>query len=100
MGETAGTIVLEVVSAPLPRPTVLMYSRRTCGLCDEARAVIQRVGQREGFEFEEVFIDGDEDLERRYGLRVPVVLVDGAEVFEYEVDPRRLRLEVARARRA
>lgn len=75
-----------------------MYSRRACGLCDKARAVIQGMGKREAFEFEEVFIDGQQDLERRYGLRVPVVLVDGVEVFEYEVDPRRLRVEVARAR--
>ena len=58
-----------------------MYSRRTCGLCDEARATIEAVTPA----FEEVFIDGDAGLEREYGLRVPVVLVDGIERFEVEV---------------
>ena len=58
---------------------VRMYSRRTCGLCDEARAVILGVGRGVPMSFDEVFIDGDDDLERRYGLRVPVVEVAGEE---------------------
>lgn len=64
-----------------------MFSRRTCGLCDEARAVIHAERARTQFEFEEIFIDGDDALERDYGLRVPVVEIDGRERFEYHVDP-------------
>ncbi len=77
--------------------TVLMYSRRRCGLCDEAREVIEevRAGMRAPFRFEEVFIDGDVSLEREYGLRVPVVEVDGIERFEIAVEPMRLRELVA-----
>lgn len=75
----------------LPVPKVVMYSRRACGLCDKARAVI--LAEREGtrFQFQEIFIDGDDELERGYGLRVPVVEVDGAEQFEIAVEPTRLR---------
>jgi hypothetical protein len=69
------------------RSVVRMYSRRTCGLCDEARAVILGVRDRRPFDFDEVFIDGDADLERSHGLRVPVVEVDGVEQFEFTVDP-------------
>lgn len=79
------------------RPIVRMYSRRTCGLCDEARDVILAQRDRSSFEFEEVFIDGDDSLEREYGLRVPVVEVDGVEEFEFTVEPARLRELVARA---
>jgi len=64
-----------------------MYSRRTCGLCDEARARILEARGRVPFEFDEVLIDGDDTLERAYGLRVPVVVVDGEEAFELHVDP-------------
>ena len=71
--------------------SVLMYSRRTCGLCDKARTTILAERERTPFSFHERFIDGDDDLEREYGLRVPVVLVDGIEQFEYEVDTGRLR---------
>jgi hypothetical protein len=76
-------------------PHVTMYSRRTCGLCEEARAVIAAERRRTAFRFDEVFIDDDDDLERDYGLRVPVVLVDGVERFEYHVEPGRLRALVA-----
>ncbi len=76
---------------------VRMYSRRTCGLCDEARETILAVRGRRSFEFEEVFIDGDESLERNYGLRVPVVEVDGAEMFEFAVEPAALEQMVVRA---
>ena len=68
-----------------------MYSRRTCGLCDEAREVIRTVRREVPFEFEEVLIDGDDRLERDYGVRIPVVEVDGREEFEIRVDPEHLR---------
>jgi glutaredoxin len=70
---------------------VRMYSRRTCGLCDEAREVIRTVRREVPFEFEEVLIDGDDRLERDYGVRIPVVEVDGREEFEIRVDPEHLR---------
>jgi hypothetical protein len=67
-----------------------MYSRRRCGLCDEARAVVLAERDRTRFEFDEVFIDGDGGLEDAYGLRVPVIEIDGVEAFEYRVDPKAL----------
>lgn len=73
-----------------------MYSRRTCGLCDEAREVILGVRGEVPFEFDEVFIDGDPALEDAYGLRIPVVAVDGDEAFEISVDGAELRRLIAR----
>lgn len=74
---------------------VVLYSRRACHLCDDARAVIEAERRRAPFELDERFIDGDDALERAYGLRVPVVEVDGSEEFEYAVDAARLRSLVA-----
>jgi hypothetical protein len=68
-----------------------MYSRTTCGLCDEAREVLLAIRSEHPFAYQEVFVDGRADLEREYGLRVPVVLVDGEEEFELHIDPERLR---------
>jgi len=68
-----------------------MYSRRTCGLCDEARQVIFSVRREVPFAFQEISIDGDDALELAYGIRVPVVEVEGEERFEFAVDPARLR---------
>jgi glutaredoxin len=74
--------------------TVVLYARDGCHLCDDARAVIERVRASERFVFEEVDIDGDDALVRDYGFRVPVVAVDGHELFEISVDPDALRSAV------
>ena len=69
---------------------VRLYTRPGCHLCEDARDVILQVRDRFSFTFEEVDIDGDDDLVREYGIRIPVVDVDGEEVFEIAVDAERL----------
>jgi glutaredoxin len=81
------------MAAPLGFPAVrqvLLYSRPGCGLCDEARAVILAERERSEFEFAEEDVTDDDALEREYGIRIPVVLIDGEERFEVRVDPRSL----------
>jgi glutaredoxin len=72
-----------------------MYSRPGCGLCDEARRVILGERERTPFRYEEVDISGDDALELEYGIRIPVVLVDGQELFEIRVDADRFAESVA-----
>ena len=67
-----------------------MYARPGCGLCDEAREVIMAVRARTPFEYREVDVTGDDSLELQYGIRIPVVLVDGRELFEVRVEAGRL----------
>jgi len=66
---------------------VVLYSRPGCHLCDVAREAIEAVRARAPFVFEEVDIERDEALELDYGIRIPVVSVDGRERFEVTVDP-------------
>lgn len=68
------------------RRIVVMFSRPGCGLCDEARTVILGERSRADFDYEEVDISGDDALELEYGIRIPVVLVDGEERFEVQVE--------------
>ncbi|HEX6208734.1 MAG TPA: glutaredoxin family protein [Actinomycetota bacterium] len=70
---------------------VVMYARPGCHLCDEAREVILGLRAELGFDYSEVDVEGDAELEREHGLRVPVVAVDGEEAFEYRVDVDELR---------
>jgi glutaredoxin len=67
-------------------PKVLMYARPGCGLCDDAREVIMAERARTPFDYREVDVSGDDALELEYGIRIPVVLVDGRELFEIRVD--------------
>jgi hypothetical protein len=65
---------------------VVMFSRPGCHLCDVARTEILAVRRRDPFVFEEISIEGDDVLELEYGIRIPVVTVDGRERFEISVD--------------
>jgi glutaredoxin len=67
---------------------VVLYSRPGCHLCDAARDVILAERARTSFAFEEIDIEGSDELLKEYGIRIPVVTVQGEEHFEIEVDPR------------
>lgn len=66
--------------------TVTLYTRPGCHLCDEAREVLRRAQAKAGFVVREVDISADDALHARYLERIPVVALDGEELFEYEVD--------------
>lgn len=80
-----------------PRPRVVVYTRARCGLCRQAQALVAREARRA--DVEHVDVDTDEQLVAAYGVRVPVVLVDGEEVAELQVAPGAVRAAVRRARR-
>ena len=73
---------------------VRLYSRPGCHLCDVARDVIIAERRRTAFEFDDVSVEGDDALELEYGIRIPVVTIDGEERFEIEVDPGRFAASV------
>jgi glutaredoxin len=74
---------------------VVLYSRPGCGLCDRAREVLEAQRVRTPFELTDIDISGDDELELEFGIRIPVVSVDGRERFEVEVDPAELARLVA-----
>jgi glutaredoxin len=76
--------------------SVRLYFAPECHLCESARRVLANVGAEIPFELEEVDITDDPELERRYRERLPVVLIDGEEVFTYFVYPDALRQRVGR----
>jgi hypothetical protein len=71
---------------------VTLFHRPGCHLCDDARAALARVAAAPGVEFalEEVDIERDDALHRRYLERIPVVALDGEELFDFFVDEPRL----------
>ncbi len=70
---------------------ITLYSRPGCHLCDDARAVIEQVCAELGETYDEVDIDADPELQRRFGEEVPVTFVDGRQHDFWRVDPVRLR---------
>ena len=75
---------------------VTLYTRSGCHLCAEAERVLLEEQAATPFQLELVDIDRDPELARRYGVRVPVVAVDGGDLFEYEVPVDLLRARLRR----
>jgi glutaredoxin len=70
--------------------SLVLYGRPGCHLCDEARTVLQRIGHP----FEEIDIEADDALLKRYLERIPVVALDGQELYDFFIDEPDLRARV------
>jgi glutaredoxin len=68
-----------------------IYGKPGCHLCDDARAAVRDVLAGRDVGLREVDVTLDPVLERRYGERIPVVALDGEELFDYVVDSNALR---------
>lgn len=75
----------------MTKPHVIVYSRPGCHLCDDAKTAIHSAGISERFTFEEINIESDTDLLRKYKYDIPVVTLDGAEIFRHRVNKESFR---------
>ena len=75
--------------------TVTLYSRPGCHLCDDARAQLERLQRTLPFALHEVDIEQDDALHARYLERIPVIALDGEELFDYFVNEQALRRRLA-----
>lgn len=60
---------------------VQLMERPQCGLCEEALRALRRLSRRKRLDIERVDVTRDATLDRRYALRVPVLVV-GTEELE------------------
>lgn len=63
-----------------------LYGKPGCHLCEEARAVVERVRAQRSFELREVDVTLDPVLHQEYGERIPVLALNGEELFDYHVE--------------
>ena len=73
---------------------ITLYGRPDCHLCDEARLVLGRIGEP----FDEIDIESDDALLKRYLERIPVVALDGEELYDFFVDESDLRRRLIQPR--
>ncbi len=72
-------------------PTVTLYRRLDCPLCDQARAALDALAPELDFTVTEVDIESDPALEREYRWAVPVVAIGDTEVLRAPIRGPRLR---------
>ncbi len=75
----------------MPVPTVTLYSRPGCHLCGVVKEQLERIRRQVNFQIEESNIDDDPSLRVRYNDDIPVVAVNGKDVFKHRIDIRKLR---------
>ncbi|MET7480913.1 glutaredoxin family protein [Streptomyces sp. NPDC005648] len=80
-------------SAPYER-LVTLVGKSDCHLCEDARAVVEKVCAELGVPWEEKDINQDKELYDEYWEQIPVVLVDGRQHTFWRVDEGRLRKEL------
>lgn len=78
---------------------VVLYTRRVCGLCDDAAAELRRLRDELQFTLTEQDVDDDAALRERYNDVVPVVVVAGEVVAHAPIDVPGLRAALAAALR-
>lgn len=77
-------------------PSVTLYTRVGCHLCDVAKDVLEEVRRERPFELATIDVDTDAVLVERYGMEVPVVTINGRKAFKFRVDPAALRARLDR----
>jgi glutaredoxin len=77
---------------------VVLYTAPGCGLCVEAKRVLDAQGDALGYRVQTIDISTDEELERRHREEIPLVTINGRRAFKYRVDPAELRRRVIAAK--
>ena len=73
---------------------VTFYTKRGCHLCEEAKREIVRARCAGRYTFEEIDIESDPSLLKRYGWEIPVVLINGTIAFKYRLTAEEFRRAV------
>ena len=72
-------------------PKLVLYSRPDCHLCEAVVERLQPLLAGRSVEIEIVDVDSSVALERRYGLRIPVLVAGDVEISGYPLDEARVR---------
>lgn len=69
----------------LPKRQVILYTRPGCHLCEEAKQEMQAAACANEYTLQEINIESDPELLRRYQYDIPVITIDGIEAFRHRV---------------
>lgn len=79
----------------MAEPRITLLGKPGCHLCDDARAVIERVAADLGVGYTERDITASAEDMAEYWDKIPVTLVDGVQIDFWRVSEQRLRAALA-----
>ena len=71
-------------------PPLLLYSRPECHLCEALAAELEPLLRASGTQLTVVDVDSSPALQRRYGVRIPVLVAGDVELSGYPLDRERV----------
>ncbi|POM25561.1 hypothetical protein BTM25_42090 [Actinomadura rubteroloni] len=77
---------------------ITLLGKPGCHLCDDARAVVERVAADLDVPWDERDVTASEDDLREYGDQIPVTFLNGVRHDFWRVDEARLRAAIGRLR--
>jgi glutaredoxin len=80
----------------MPPSEVVLYTKPGCCLCDEVKAQLRELQQRQDFPLREVNITNDPETHERFKNEIPVVFINGKKAFKYHLDERAFLRRLAR----
>jgi len=79
-------------------PTLTVYSRQYCHLCEEMIGALRRLQGLERFEIAVVDVDADPEFERRHGEKVPVLMHGKQELCHYRLETAKVTAYLSKIR--
>jgi glutaredoxin len=70
-----------------PRVRVVLYTKPSCGLCEEMKQEMSNAGCVGLYNLEEIDIESDAELFARYQYEIPVLFINGVEAFRHRLRP-------------
>ncbi len=74
---------------------LIVYYREGCHLCEQVVASLFQLQEELGYEIEQIDIDMDPDLRKKYDVDVPVVTYQDEVIFYHFFDETQLRKALA-----
>jgi glutaredoxin len=80
------------------KPTLILYTRKDCCLCQEMKEVVWPVAESFNLAVQEVDVDSSVELQEKYGNEVPVLAVNGRKAFKYRLTAKELAKRLRKGR--
>ncbi|MCZ7393276.1 MAG: glutaredoxin family protein [Candidatus Methanoperedens sp.] len=65
---------------------ITLYSKKDCHLCDIAKETLLKLQKEFPFSLTEIDIEKDENAFEKYKYLIPVLEIDGEEIFTYRIN--------------
>ena len=70
---------------------ITIYSKKGCHLCEVAMQKLLKIQNEFPFSLTEIDIENNDELFEKYKYLIPVIEINGKEVFTYKIDENKLK---------